>query len=154
MTRLDRTRSTAKRVISVFVVMLGLAACGGGEDTPPTPAPPTSPTATTFSFLIRGKSVDERFLYRTESSARIAAMRQQLALPAENRRLFPAGTIAAGNGGFNLNWGWHYTEMELVESAIEVCDATPSMVQANLNYWLTTVKNFCPWAAYVEAEIK
>lgn len=93
-------------------------------------------------------------MHATTSSALIAAARAQLALPLEQRRLFPAGAIAAGNGGFNLNWGWHFTDISLVENAVEVCDGSPSMVQANLAYWLNTVRNFCPWSAYVDAEVK
>lgn len=147
------TAHAVRGCLLVFAVALG-GCGGGGDEAQPTPPPPATPTAVTFSFQIRGKGPEERFLHTTSSTALIAAARAELALPAANRRQFPAGSIAAGNGGFNLNWGWHFAEVNLVEVAVEVCDGTPSMVQANLNYWLTTVRNFCPWAAYVDAEIK
>lgn len=143
-------------MLCIGVAMM-LGACGGSEEVAPTPtppAPPAPPAMATFSFQVRGKGLEERFVHSTTSSAFIAAARAQLALPAADRRQFPAGPIAAGNGGFNLNWGWHFTDVSLVEAAVEVCDGTPSMVQANLNYWLTTVRNFCPWAAYVDTEVK
>mgnify|MGYP003593701685 FL=1 len=143
-------------MLCIGVAMM-LGACGGSEEVAPTPTPPTPPAPpamATFSFQVRGKGLEERFVHSTTSSAFIAAARAQLALPAADRRQFPAGPIAAGNGGFNLNWGWHFTDLSLVEAAVEVCDGTPSMVQANLNYWLTTVRNFCPWAAYVDTEVK
>lgn len=143
-------------MLCIGVAMM-LGACGGSEEVAPTPtppAPPAPPAMATFSFQVRGKGLEERFVHSTTSSAFIAAARAQLALPAADRRQFPAGPIAAGNGGFNLNWGWHFTDLSLVEAAVEVCDGTPSMVQANLNYWLTTVRNFCPWAAYVDTEVK
>lgn len=143
-------------MLCIGVAMM-LGACGGSEEVAPTPtppAPPAPPAMATFSFQVRGKGLDERFVHSTASSAFIAAARAQLALPVADRRQFPAGPIAAGNGSFNLNWGWHFTDVSLVEAAVEVCDGTPSMVQANLNYWLTTVRNFCPWAAYVDTEVK
>ena len=80
--------------------------------------------------------------------------RAQLRLAQDQRFLFPAGPIAAGNGGVNLSWGWHYTRADLAEMSIELCDGRPSLVQADLNYWLGTVKSFCPWGAYVHAELK
>lgn len=143
-------------MLCIGVAMM-LGACGGSEEVAPTPTPPTPPAPpamATFSFQVRGKGLEERFVHSTTSSAFIAAARAQLALPAADRRQFPAGPIAAGNGGFNLNWGWHFTDVSLVEAAVEVCDGTPSMVQANLNYWLTTVRSFCPWTAYVDTEVK
>ena len=33
--------------------------------------------------------------------------------------------------------------------AVEVCDGRPSMVEADLSYWLDTVGRFCPWGATV-----
>jgi hypothetical protein len=68
--------------------------------------------------------------------------------------LFATGGIAAGDGGVNSGWSWHLTDMSLTELAIELCDGTPSMVEADLDYWLGTVKTFCPWASYVYAEIR
>ena len=33
--------------------------------------------------------------------------------------------------------------------AVEVCDGRPSMVEADVSYWLDTVGRFCPWGATV-----
>jgi hypothetical protein len=84
----------------------------------------------------------------------IAQAREQLRLPESQRRLFPAGPIAAGTCGYNLHWSWHFTEATLTESSIELCNGRPSMVEASLPYWLGTVKSFCPWSGYVHAELQ
>jgi hypothetical protein len=36
---------------------------------------------------------------------------------------------------------------------MELCDGRPSMVEADLPYWLGTVKRFCPWGAKVVGEV-
>jgi hypothetical protein len=62
---------------------------------------------------------------------------------------FPIGKIAAGNGGFNGSWGWHFVpeNVRMTEVAIEVCDGTPSYVNAHVNDYLAV--GYCPWAAKV-----
>jgi len=32
---------------------------------------------------------------------------------------------------------------------MELCDGTPSQVEAKLDYWLETVQRFCPWSAKI-----
>lgn len=127
-----------------------LAACGGGGGDDPAP-PPSQPV--TFAFRTETGGAEQEFRYSTTSPEFITRARAQLLLPVANRKTFPAGAIAAGNGGVNLNWGWHFTDLSLVETAIELCDGTPAMVQADLNYWLNTVKRFCPWSGYVHSEV-
>jgi hypothetical protein len=129
--------------------VLAVASCGGGSSAPP------EPPAATFVFGVSlGPSQPpiEQFRVRTSSPAFIAAARAELQLPPSQRRLFPAGAIAAGDGGFNTGWSWHHESPVLTEAAIELCDGRPSMVEADLGYWLGTVKSFCPWAARVQSE--
>lgn len=133
-------------VVGVAVLAL-LAGCGGGG------GDAGDANGVTFEFRLRGKPDTEAFRVRTQSAAVIAQTRAQLAKPAAERTLFPIGPLATGNGGYNLNWGWHYTDYTLTETAIELCDGTPSYVQANLTEWLATVKSYCPWPAYVVAEL-
>jgi hypothetical protein len=108
----------------------------------------------TFAFRIHGADASEEFRFRTSSNDLIAKARAQLGLPQAQRTLFPAGRIAGGNGGYNMNWSWHFTDLDLVENAIELCDGRPSLVEADLTYWVSTVGRFCPWAGYVYAEIR
>lgn len=133
------------RGVAIGLAGLLLVACGGGD-----PAPESA----TFAFRMRGLGPAEEFRVATASSGFIAQARAQLALPAEQRRLFAAGPIRAGNGGHNLGWSWHFTrDVALVEASIELCDGRPSMVEADLGYWLRTVGSFCPWGSYVHAEV-
>jgi hypothetical protein len=56
------------------------------------------------------------------------------------------GALARGDGGFNQPWSWHMLPMtvQVADISIEVCDGRPSMVDADLDYWVDTVKQFCP----------
>ena len=105
-----------------------------------------------FRMRMRGGSTTEEFRIATSSTAVIAKARSQLALPESQRSLFAIGAIAAGSGGFNTGWSWHLKDPTLEELAIELCDGKPSAVEADLVYWLNSVKSFCPWSSYVYAE--
>ena len=41
----------------------------------------------------------------------------------------------------------------LAEISMEVCDGLPSDVEKDLDYWVDTVKRFCPWNSFVKKEI-
>lgn len=138
-------RAFTRGAVSAVTALL-MASCGGGGG---------DPTTVTFAFRMRGLGPAEEFRVSTSSPQFIAQARAQLALPAAQRRLFPAGPIRAGNGGHNLEWSWHFTgDVELAEATIELCDGRPSMVEADLRYWLRRVGSFCPWGAYVDAEVR
>ncbi|MCF3653170.1 MAG: hypothetical protein L2C94_003275 [Aigarchaeota archaeon] len=61
--------------------------------------------------------------------------------------LFPMRELARGDGGFNKPWSWHLKPetVRMVEVSIELCDSTPSFVESELDYWLETVRSYCPW---------
>jgi hypothetical protein len=63
----------------------------------------------------------------------------------------PAGRIAAGPGqaGHNAPWSWHLDpeQIQMAEVTIEVCDARPSYVEENRDYFLDTLGTYCPWSA-------
>ncbi|MEM0005205.1 MAG: hypothetical protein QXE10_02590 [Desulfurococcaceae archaeon] len=64
------------------------------------------------------------------------------------------GELRAGDGGFNKPWSWHLDPdtVHVAEVAIELCDGTPSFVEAELDYWLNVVKRYCPWNGKVVGE--
>lgn len=135
---------------SVAIALAGflLVSCGGGDTG-------TETDTVTFAFRMRGLGAAEEFRVSSASPEFIAQARAQLALPAAQRRLFAAGPIRAGDGGHNLDWSWHFTrDVALAEVTIELCDGRPSMVEADLRYWLRTVRSFCPWGSYVYAEMR
>lgn len=63
------------------------------------------------------------------------------------------GRVAAGNGGFNGPWSWHLVPgtIQVPDFAIELCDGTPSYLEANRDEWIRTVRTYCPWGAKVVA---
>jgi len=65
--------------------------------------------------------------------------------------MHPIGVIDFGDGGFNQPWDWHYKPetVTMTDISTEVCDAEPHFVQENLDYWVNTVKYYCPWGAKI-----
>ncbi len=95
------------------------------------------------------------FVATTREVALVNELRAQLALPMEARTRFVNGPIERGGHGHNLAWNWHFLpgQWTLTDSAIELCDGTPAMLQADLAYSVDVVAQFCPWDAYVKAEL-
>ena len=64
------------------------------------------------------------------------------------------GELRAGDGGFNKPWSWHLDPdtVSIADATIELCDGMPSFVEAELDYWLSVVKRYCPWGGRVVAE--
>lgn len=107
-----------------------------------------------FEFILQSRS--EKFYASTSDTVVIAKARAELRLPLKKRSLHINGQILASDGGHNAPWSWHFrpSDWELVEQSIELCDAWPSYVEANLEEWINTVGNFCPWGSRVCAEVK
>jgi hypothetical protein len=82
-----------------------------------------------------------------------AEIRQLEARRQSGARGVVSGQLAAGNGGFNTPWSWHLApaSVHVADLTIELCDGRPSMVEADLDYWIETVKQYCPWGARVVA---
>ncbi len=79
---------------------------------------------------------------------------QVLALErGESMASIPNGRLVRGAVAYNQPWSWHIDpeDIQMVELTIEVCDGTPSMVEADLDYWIDTVQRFCPWSAKLVA---
>lgn len=91
----------------------------------------------------------------------IAEINTQLQLPVAQRNKFVAGTLVAGDGGYNRNishrFKWHFKEDDwnLVEVTIELTDGLPyTDVDVNNSYWMEKVKRFSPWVSYIKKEIE
>jgi hypothetical protein len=72
----------------------------------------------------------------------------------ESNASIPNGPIEHGVGPddaepVNAPWSWHYDPeaVEMAEATIEVCDGTPSFVEANVDYFVDDVGQYCPWNA-------
>ena len=63
----------------------------------------------------------------------------------------PSGKILSGPGpaDYNSPWTWHLDpqDIEMAEFTIEVCDAEPNYVEANVTEFVDVVKRYCPWTA-------
>lgn len=66
-------------------------------------------------------------------------------------QLIIAGALRAGDGGFNAPWHWHLDpdSIAFADFAIELCDGCPSFVEEDLEYWIGTVNQYCPWSTEV-----
>ena len=119
------------------LLLLGLGACTG--ESPPEPR----------TFLFVHTATGALFRAQTSLPAVIAQAEAELDRPFPERRLFPIGPIARGDGGHNVPWSWHFVpdQWELTEVSIEVCDGTPEFVEANVAYFVDTVGRYCPWGA-------
>lgn len=90
---------------------------------------------------------EERFAVFTTNPAtceQIIALRDGRSLAS-----IPNGRVRRGQVPYNLPWSWHIDpdDVAMAEATIELCDATPSYIEAHLDEWLNTVVRFCPWSA-------
>jgi hypothetical protein len=109
-----------------------------------------------FEFGFRNPLPDEMNVIAAASdTARISKTLDQLALPEAQRSLFISGELQYGTGTNNPLYSWHFVtdSWDLVETAIEVCDGTPSDVENDKKYWIETVGQFCPWSSFTKREI-
>ena len=121
-----------------LALVLAIAACGSDVDAM-RPLP-------TQEFVIEVEG--ERFRLRTSNPATATALDER----ARSGVLgVVAGRLVRGDGGFNTPWSWHLDPLsiDVPDAAIELCDGRPSMVQGDLDYWVDTVRSYCPWAARV-----
>lgn len=129
---------TMRRMTLAFVAALAVVA-GSGCSSAADPSPASA------EFLVAVG--EETFVLRTTDAQTIQLARERLR--GQNVR-FPSGPLLAGDGGFNAPWSWHLdpAETRMVEVAIEVCDGTPSYVDAHRGDFA----RYCPWGADIVAE--
>jgi hypothetical protein len=131
----------------LVALVLLVAACGGGHD--------ADEQAVLFHFKLHGQPASEDFRAYISAPSAKAVARAQLSLPVDQRSLHAAGQVAHGAGAFNLGWNWHFSGAVTVERvSIEACDTTPSMIAADVAYWVSAGTGACPWGSYVHAEIR
>lgn len=129
---LTQARPRRFTLVALLSLSAGLNACSSAD-----------PAFVDFDVAVGA----ERFVLRVEDAGTIAQARDVV---AGRRSLFPIGRLVRGDGGFNAPWSWHLdpSEVRLTEVAIEVCDGTPSYIEAHISDFPT----YCPWSARVTAE--
>ena len=106
-----------------------------------------------------GRWEDSSFIAATADAGVINEVLAELAKPLGERKLI-AGAIVGGNGGYNHNadhwfkWRFKENDWRLAEMAMEVCDGCPySDLDTDPEYWLNTVKEYCPWSSQPVREV-
>lgn len=128
---------------SILLVAGALAACSGDDGST---APPQSTGAPVFTVQVGPET------FKVEATgAAAAALRARM---QSGTLGVVIGSLAAGDDGVNRPYSWHLVPSTVAvgDVATEVCDGRPSDVQGNLNYWLSTVRHYCPWSAKVVSE--
>lgn len=137
MTRLTNRRCPTARGLLLVVLALGpIVGCDDGLTIPDEGA--------LFVLEVSG----EQFRARVTDADEVGALEARMAEGVEG---VVSGTLARGDGGFNTGWSWHWipTSVHAADQAIEVCDGRPGFVEEDLDYWVDTVGQFCPWSATV-----
>jgi hypothetical protein len=104
------------------------------------------PTAPDGSRMFRVRAGGDEFRMRlTDPEAIRLAMEN---LEGRNNK-HPNGRIAPGAGGFNAPWSWHFVPdtVRMVDASIELCDGTPSYVEAHRTDYL--LSGYCPWGGRI-----
>ena len=119
-------------------LLLAAVGCSDGDD-------PTSPQRGRL-FVVRAGADEFRMRVTDPETIRLAM--ENL---AGGNAHHPHGPIAAGDGGFNSPWSWHFApdSVRMVALSIEVCDGSPSYVEAHRADYLAS--GYCPWGARVIA---
>jgi hypothetical protein len=119
-------------------MVVGLLAAGCGQN--PVSQPLSDGVMATF--VAAGDTFQ---VWITDSQARsdvVAVFR------GESNKTIPDGKLNGGPGilEYNIPWAWHIDQddIRMVETASEVCDATPSEVEADLVEWVNNKGRFCP----------
>lgn len=113
------------------------------------------PGPSTYMVVRFGYSGDPNgswdFVAPASRSSLLDSVRAELALPVDQRR-FLNGLVRTAAAGENLGWHWAFdlNAWHLTDNSIELCDATPQYVEDHLAEWLSSVRYYCPWSAYVK----
>ncbi len=147
--RRRRTLPLVLVLVLALALVLATAACGHREA-------PTAPAGEAVFVVLacRGSlhaPEGERFRILLRDPERIAEADELLRSGSLARDV--AGGLARGDGGFNSPWSWHLVpdSVRFVEGSTEVCDGCPSFLEADLDYWIDVVGNYCPWTSEVVA---
>ena len=124
--------------------VLGLALLGAGCKFSVNPSPDFA-GGVVATFETAGEQF-KVFVKNTAAIERLVAIRNGAALGQ-----IPNGRILRGSGaaGHHAPRAWHLApnDIQIVDTAIEVCDGRPSYVSANIGEYVDVVGRYCPWGA-------
>ena len=95
----------------------------------------------------------EQFRVRIDN-ALLATKARRMMSRQEDQQIIN-GELARGDGGFNTGYDWHMkpNTIQFADVTIEVCDGRPSDIQGDIDYWVDTVKRYCPWGGRFISEV-
>jgi hypothetical protein len=130
----------------IFLLLcLPLLGCAGsGLSLTPSPTPSLS-GGILVTFDVNGETY-KIFIKNEQTIEQVYAVQR-----GESQATIPSGKLIKGSIWYNEPWSWHIDseDIQMAEVTMELCDGTPSQVEANLNYWVDTVGRFCPWNAKI-----
>lgn len=131
------------RVVSVGLAVV-LAAC----------STPTAPSKDLRGgVLATFRSVNQTFKVFVTAPATINAL---YALQrGDASASIPNGRIlrGPGAGSHNAPWSWHLdpADVQMADATMELCDGSPSYVEAHLTEYVEVIGRYCPWGATLVA---
>jgi hypothetical protein len=125
-----------RRAVTLILTAVTLAALAG--------TPAVAATAPAKRALVTWKVGAERFRTYLNRPGDVALVRT--AIKKEMPAGIPVGRIYRGSRE-NRGHRWHLRNVRLAEVTIELCDGLPSYLDDDLEYWIGTVKRYCPWSA-------
>jgi hypothetical protein len=130
--------------VRISIIGLVLALVGAGCSSPTAPSPDLD-----GGVVATFRSGQEQFRVFVTKPAAIAQL-MQLRDGARSGSI-PNGRIlrGPGAGSHNAPHGWHLDpeDVEIVDLAIELCDGSPSYVDAHVSEYVDVIGRYCPWGA-------
>lgn len=126
-------------LVLVAAMVLGAPACDKSG---------TGPDEAVYTITVG----DDQFRIRARDSQTIERLEQRMRTGTTGVIM---GRVERGDAGYNAPWSWHLvpSTIQVPDVSIELCDGTPSYVEAHLDEWMSDVKNYCPWGARVIARV-
>jgi hypothetical protein len=138
-----------------------MVACFGGSDTDDGDSDVCTPDCidtddacadrTGGAFVTFQIAGEESFTTWTTNDAFIETAQAHLAAGTTQIPVFD--DVIAGTDCADPQWSWHVdpAAVSWADVTIELCDARPSYIEANLDAWIAEVGQWCPWSAVVTA---
>lgn len=93
----------------------------------------------------------EQFRVRIDN-ALLASQARRMMNRQEQQKIIN-GELDRGDGGFNTGYSWHMKPgtIEFADVTMELCDGTPSYVEAHVDEWIG--QRYCPWSGRFISEV-
>jgi hypothetical protein len=128
--------------IFVMVTALVVSACGS----PASPSPDDALKGGVVATFAVGSETFRVWIRNTNAIDQVLALQRGTSTESiPNGRL----RVGAGQGGHNAPFSWHLDpdDIQMAGATIEICDGTPSYIEAHRDEFIAQVNRYCPWGA-------